>query len=323
VGNLSRVMRGIVYERYGPPEVLEVRELARPVPGPGEVLVDVSAAALNPKDSLVRKGRFRLVTGQRFPRRLGYDFAGVVHSLGPGVTGLAPGAPVFGMLNGWAGGTVAEQVCVPQRELARKPERLDFEQAAALPLAALTALQALRDEAQLQPGQRVLINGASGGVGVVAIQVARLLGARVTTTSSARNLELCRSLGAHEAWDYAAREAFAPGGGFDVIFDVFGNRSFSRARPALAARGTYVTTVPGAAAVALHLLTRWLPRRARLVVVRSNRADLEQLARAAGEGALVPVIDRVVPLEETAAGQAHVETRRARGKVVVRVRPAP
>lgn len=314
---VSPVMRGVVYERYGPPEVLEVRELDSPVPGPGEVLVDVIAAALNPKDSLVRKGKFRRVTGQRFPRRLGYDFAGVVHT---GSATLPAGTPVFGMLNGWTGGTVAEQVCVPVNELALKPERLDFEQAAALPLAALTALQALRDEARVQPGQRVLINGASGGVGVFAIQVARLLGAQVTTTSSARNLELCRSLGSHETWDYAARDAFAPGGGFDVIFDVFGNRSFSRARPALARRGTYVTTVPGVATVALHLLTRWLPRRARLVVVRSNRADLEQLARWAGEGQLVPVIDRVVPLAETAAGQAHVETKRARGKVVVRVR---
>lgn len=313
-------MRAIVYERYGAPGVLEVREVPAPVPARGEVLVDVAAAALNPKDSFVRKGKFQRVTGRRFPRLLGYDFAGVVRAVGPDAGAWKPGDAVFGMLNRWSAGTVAEQVCVPMDELALKPRASSFDEAAALPLAALTALQALRDEGRLRDGQSVLINGASGGVGVFAIQVARALGARVTTTSSARNLELCRSLGAHEAWDYAAGDALSAGGAFDVVFDVFGNRGFREARKALAPRGTFVTTVPSPAAVALHLATAWLPRRARLVVVKSNRRDLEQLTRWVDEGKLKAVVDRVVPLEQTSAGQAHVETKRARGKVVVHVR---
>jgi NADPH:quinone reductase-like Zn-dependent oxidoreductase len=316
-------MRAIVYERYGGPEVLEVRELPSPFPTRAEVLVAVEAAALNPKDSFIRKGKFRRITGSRFPRRLGFDVAGVVRAVGEGVTRLEVGDEVFGMKNGWEGGTVAEEVCLLADELALKPKALTFEQAAAVPLAGLTALQALRDEAQLQPGQRVLINGGSGGVGVFAIQVARALGAHVVTTSSARNLELCRSLGAHEAWDYATQPGLAPGAGFDVFFDVFGNRSFREVRPALAPRGTYVSTVPGAGMVLLHFLTRFSGRRARLVVVKSNGRDLEQLARWLEAGTVNAVVDRALPLAQAGAGQAHLETKRARGKVVVRVGRLP
>lgn len=312
-------MRAIVYERYGPPEVLQVRELPSPVPTSGEVLVRVHAAALNPKDSLVRKGKFRGVTGTRFPRLLGYDVAGVVGALGPGVTRLQVGDEVFGMKQAWAGGTIAEEVCMRTDELALKPSKLSFEDAAALPLAGLTALQALRDEGRVKQGQKVLINGGSGGVGVFAIQLARALGAHVTTLSSARNLELCTSLGAHQAWDYATRNGLDAGAGWDVFFDVFGNRRFAQVRSALSASGTYVSTVPAVNTVVMHVLTRFFARRARLVVVKSNGRDLEQLAQWADAGALSAVVDRVVPLTEVASGQAHVETKRARGKVVVRV----
>lgn len=312
-------MRAIVYDRYGPPEVLEVRELPSPVPAAGEVLVRVRAAALNPKDSLIRKGKFRAVTRARFPRLLGYDVAGVVGAVGEHVTRFRVGDDVFGMKQAWAGGTIAEEVCMLGDELALKPPKLSFEDAAALPLAGLTALQALRDEGRLKPGQKVLINGGSGGVGVFAIQIARALGAHVTTTSSARNLELCRSLGAHETWDYAAKNGLEPGAGWDVFFDVFGNRRFSRVRAALSPTGTYVSTVPAVNTAVLHVLTRFSARRARLVVVHSNGRDLEQLAQWAHAGTLAAVVDRVVPFTEVGSGQAHVETKRARGKVVIAV----
>jgi NADPH:quinone reductase-like Zn-dependent oxidoreductase len=316
-------MRAVVYDRYGAPDVLQVRERPSPVPGPKEVLVSVGAAALNPKDSLIRKGKFRVVTGSNFPRGIGYDLAGRVKAVGARVTRFQAGDAVFGMLNGWAGGTIAEEVLAQEDELAKKPAALSFDEAAGIPLAALTALQALRDDGKLKPGQRVLINGASGGVGVFALQLARALGAHVVSTSSAKNLELCRSLGAHETWDYAEKDAFAAGGGFDLIFDVFGNRRFGAAKKALGARGTFVTTVPSPQAVVLHVLTTPLPKRSRLVVVKSNGADLEQLARFVDEGKLKPVVDRVVPLEQTGAGQAHIETKRARGKVVVHVQDRP
>ena len=312
-------MRAIVYDRYGSPEVLESRLLPSPQPGPGEVLLSVRAAALNPKDSLIRKGKFRRMTGDRFPRQLGFDVAGVVHALGPGVTRFRPGDEVFGMKHGWAGGTVAEEVCLSLDELALKPKRLSFEEAAAVPLAGLTALQALRDEGRLTTGQRVILHGASGGVGGFATQVARLLGAQVTTTSSARNVALCLQLGAHEAWDYTEKTGLAKGSNWDVFFDVFGNRGVGEVRGALSSKGTYVSTVPSVTIAVQHLATHLTSKRARLVVVKPNPVDLELLAKWCDEGKLKPVLDRVFPFTEVAEAQALIETRRARGKVIIRV----
>lgn len=315
-------MRAIVYDRYGGPEVLEERELPVPRLRPHEALIRVHAAALNPKDSFVRKGRFALATGRRFPKLLGYDVAGVVEQVGARVSTLRVGDEVFGMRNGFAGGTIAELVAVPQTELCARPKGLSFEEAAAIPLAASTALQALRELGRVKPGARVLLHGASGGVGCFAVQVAKLLGARVTTTSSPRNFELLASLGAAERLDYAKDPFLDPGANWDVLFDIFGNQSFAKAKRSLSPGGVYVSTVPSARNILDDLRTRLLPgRRARLVVVRSRAADLDWLRQAAEAGTLRPVIDRVVPLAETARAQAHLETKRARGKVVVRVAP--
>lgn len=313
-------MRAIVYERFGSPDVLELRLLPEPTPAADEVLVRVKAASLNPKDSLIRKGKFRLASGPRFPKLLGYDVAGVVERVGARVSTLAVGDAVFGMRNGFRGGTVADFVCVKEDECAKKPERLSFEAAAAIPLTSLTALQALRDEARVKAGARVLIHGASGGVGVVAIQLAKALGAHVTATASAKNLDFVRSLGADEALDYTQSRGLESGRDWSCLFDVFGNLSFSLAKPALSSSGVYVSTVPHVHVVASEVLTKFSRgKRARLVVVRSNRADLEVLSSFIEKRQLEPVIDCVVPLSETARGQTHIETKRARGKVVVRV----
>lgn len=313
-------MKAIVYERYGAPDVLVLRELPQPVAAAGEVLVRVRAAALNPKDSLIRKGKFKAASGPRFPKLLGYDVGGVVETLGAGVTQLKVGDEVFGMRNGFTGGTVAEWVTLKPDELCLKPATLSFEEAAALPLTSLTALQALRDLGGVGPGARVLIHGASGGVGVVAVQLAKALGATVTTTCSEKNLEFVRSLGADETLDYRKETGLEAGRNWSCVFDVFGNRRFSSAKPSLAPRGVYVSTVPSVRSVFDDLRTRWLPfKRSRLVVVTSNTKDLEVLCRFVERGQLKPIIDRVVPLADTAAGQAHVETKRARGKVVISV----
>jgi NADPH:quinone reductase-like Zn-dependent oxidoreductase len=194
-----------------------------------------------------------------------------------------------------------------------------FEEAAALPLASLTALQALRDLARVRPGDRVLIHGASGGVGVHAIQLARGLGAEVTTTCSAANLELCRSLGASRTLDYRAQDPLSGDSDYRAIFDVFGNLGFPAARRALAERGTYVGTVPRQPIFTDQLRTVLARKRARLVVVRSRRADLEVLAAEVAAGRLRPVIDSVFSLEEVARAQDRIATKRCRGKVVLRV----
>lgn len=309
----------MVYDRYGSVEVLQRRDLPLPSPGAGEVQLRVIAAGLNPKDSFVRKGRFRLMTGARFPRQLGYDVSGVVTGLGGGTSGFAVGDEVYGMLNGWAGRTVADFVVAPASELALKPPSLSFEEAAAVPLAGQTALQALRDEAGLREGQSVLIHGASGGVGLFALQIARALGAQVTSTSSPANFELCQSFGAQRALDYNDPSTWLTRG-YDVFFDVFGNRSLRFATPLLTPRGVFVSTVPSVHNVVGHVLSRFTTgRRARLVRVRSKTEDLRLLASLVERQALRPLLDGVWSFDETARAQAHIESKRTRGKVVISV----
>jgi len=318
-------MRAARFHRFGGPDVLVVEDVPEPRLGAREVLVAVRAAALNPKDVLVRKGKFWFLSGRRFPKGTGLDLAGDVVAVGDEVEDptLAPGARVFGMLNGWDARTCAERVAVPADELAPISRDLDPEAVAGVPLAGLTALQALRDDAGLRPGERLLVNGASGGVGTLAVQIGRLLGAVVVGTSSARNLELVRGLGAREAWDYAARDPLAGPDRFDVVFDVFGNRSYREALPVLPPTGRYVGTIPSPGLLADVARTRLLSavRRtptAHLVVVRSRRRDLEELARWLEAGELAPVVDRVLSLNRIADAHAHLGTRRARGKVIVR-----
>jgi len=304
-------VRSLCFDRYGDLDVLGFRELPLGEPRSGQVLVRVRAAAFNPKDSLVRKGRFRAFTGFSFPKRVGVDFAGeVVRG-----EGFAPGARVYGALEEvtYRRGTVAEHVVVRAREVARMPSSLSFEEAAALPLVSLTALQALRHV--VSPGDRVLLHGASGGVGTVAIQIAKLLGAHVTTTSSPGNFPLCRELGADETLDYRTEEPLART--YGVIFDIFGNLSFARVRNAV--ERTYITTVPSpriALDMARTLLTR---KRARLVLVRARREDLETITSYVEDKRLRPVLDRVVSFADAIEGVRHLETKHARGKIVVRV----
>ena len=312
-------MKAAEYDRYGPPEVVRIREVPRPWPRRGELLVRVRAAALNPKDALIRSGAFRLLTGPRFPKQVGFDWAGEVVGVGAGVSGAALGEVRWGFLDGYRGGACAEFLAAPAAASSPKPATLDLVQAAAMPLAASTALQALRDVAGVRPGMRVLVNGASGGVGGFALQVAKLLGAHVTSTSGAENLDLCRRLGADVALDYRATDALAGGDRFDVVLDVFGNRSLGEARRALGPRGVYVTTVPKGRVfldVARTLLA-W--PRARLVVVRPRRADLAFLAEQVDAGRIVPVVEEVFPLERIAEAEERVASKHPRGKIVVRI----
>lgn len=312
-------MKAVEYHRYGSPSVLELRDVPRPSPGRGELLVRVRAAALNPKDVLLRSGKFRLLTGFWFPKRVGFDWSGEIAEVGPGVNGISAGAAFYGMLGGFQGGACAEYLVVRPGHCAPKPASLGFERAAAVPLAASTALQALRDVARLERGTRVLVNGASGGVGVFAIQLAKILGAHATTTSSERNLELCRRLGADVALDYRAADPLAGPERFDVIFDVFGNRRFDEARRVLGPRGVYVTTVPKPRVFADAARTAFAWPRARFVSVRPRSADLRLIAALVDEGRLAPVVEHVFPLEQIVEAEEQVASKHTRGKVVVRI----
>lgn len=327
------VMRALCLHRYGGPEVLAMADLPDPLPGRGQVRVRVHAASVNPKDVLIRKGKFKLFTGERFPLVPGYDLAGVVDHVGAGALSFQRGDEVWGMIQRWAGGACAEYAIVPVDELDRKPAGLSMVQAASLPLVALTGLQALRDVARIQPGERLLINGASGGVGTAAVQIASAaLGAHTTAICSERNRALVTSLGAHAVlpYDLAPLGEGSARHPFDVIFDVFGNLRFEDARAYLAAGGRYVTTVPSREALARDVLGRAVgaasrvmpgvgPRRARLVVVKSRARDLATLRGWVERGLLRPVVDRAWPLAEARAAHEYLETKRARGKVVLAV----
>ncbi|MBN1531318.1 MAG: NAD(P)-dependent alcohol dehydrogenase [Spirochaetes bacterium] len=312
-------MRAVEYDRYGPPEVLELREVPPPRAGKGTVVVRVAAASVNPKDCFVRKGWFRRITGRRFPRRTCYDFSGWVEEAGPGASGFARGDRVFGMVNGWGGGTCAEYIAVPRDEVCPLPEHMDIVESAAVPLAALTALQALRDIGRIGPESRVCVNGASGGVGSFAVQIAAAMGARVTAVCSAGNAGLCRGLGALRTVDYASERIEDSDERFDVFFDVFGNKPFDLTRGLLAPGGAYVTTVPNPKNLLYRLLTALSRTRARIVIVKSRRRDLETLLDLARRGALRPVIDGIYPMEKIRDAHRHVETKHTRGKIVVTV----
>jgi len=314
----SATMRAVLIDRYGGPEVLRLANVPRPVPTRGQVLVRTRFIGVNPKDVIVRKGKFQIATGKKFPLIVGHDIAGEVVEVGLGAD-LAKGDQVYGMINDFAGRAYAEYAAVDCQQLAKAPASIELAVAAAVPLAAQTALQALRDDAHLKAGQTVLINGASGGVGVFAVQIAKILGAHVTAVCSHRNVELVTELGADRVIDYTKTELVDLDEQFDVIFDVFGNYRFEQLKELLAARGTYVNTVPSARIfkdVARSFVRR---KRAKLVIVKSKRDQLDWLRQQIDAGGLRVVVDRSFPLADVAEAHRYMETKRARGKVVLSV----
>jgi NADPH:quinone reductase-like Zn-dependent oxidoreductase len=309
-------MRAVVIDRYGGPEVLRQATVPRPVPTRGQVLVRTRFVGVNPKDVIVRKGKFKVATGKKFPLIVGHDIAGEVVEVGAGAD-LAEGDRVFGMINDFAGRAYAQFAAVDAQQLAKVPNSIELRVAAAVPLAAQTALQALRDDARIEAGQRVLINGASGGVGVFAVQIAKILGAEVTAVCSQRNTDLVTELGADRVVDYTQTELVELDATFDAIFDVFGNYSFDKLKHLLEPRGTYVQTIPSGRIlrdVARTLLRR---KRAKLVLVKSRRDQLDWLRQQIDTGSLRVVVDRSFALEDAAEAHRYMETKRARGKVVL------
>jgi NADPH:quinone reductase-like Zn-dependent oxidoreductase len=312
-------MKGIVIHQFGKPEVLTLQELPKPSPRANEVLVKILAAGINPKDCLVRKGKYKIFSGSKFPMQLGEDIAGIVEAVGSQVKGFKVGDEVFGMINGWKVGAYAEYFSIKAQELALKPTNINFIEASGIPLAAQTALQAIRDLGKLQAGQKIFIHGASGGVGVFAVQIAKALGAEVTASCSSRNFELVKSLGADVVVDYTQGNILTTNERYAVFFDSFGNQKFKEVRKILQPKAVYVTTIP-TQAIIFQTFSTWLSgQKARLVVVHSKTEDLDFLAQLINEGKLKPVVDKVFPLANVQEAHAYVETKRARGKVILEV----
>lgn len=322
-------MKAIVFDQYGPPEALKLQDVPAPVPKAGQVLIKVHAAALNAADwHLMRADPFlvRLMCGIFSPRdkRLGADVAGVVTALGEGVTRLKVGDEVFGCLPIGSLGSYAEQACAPEHVLVTKPASVTFAQAAAVPLAALTALQALRNECGLKPGEKALINGASGGVGNFALQIAKAMGAEVTAVCSSRNLELVRSQGADHVIDYREKDFTQGDERYDVILAANGYHTLAAYKRVLTPKGRYVMT-GGAGkqmAEAIFFGPFYSERNGRKFKqggMKANVADLEYLRGLMETGKLVPVIDRSYSLEQVPEAIAYLEEGHARGKIVITV----
>ena len=323
-------MKAIVHTEYGGPEVLQHVEIDTPAPADNEILVKVHAASVNPVDWHFMRGTpfpLRFAAGLRKPksaRRLGFDYSGTIVALGSRVTRFSVGDPVFG----YGAGSLAEFLTVPaDRGALGKPANLTFEQAAAVAVAGMTALQALRNKAQVQRGQKVLINGASGGVGTFAVQLGKAFGAEVTGVQSTRNLELVRSIGADHVIDYTTDDFTTSAGRYDVILDNVGNRSLSDILRALKPGGTYLPNGGGTPDEPLRIrrivrmlaTSPFISRNIKFFVTSPNASDLETLAALMESGRVTPVIERRYPFRDAAEAMRHLESGRVRGKVVVTI----
>lgn len=330
-GAPANPMKAIVHCEYGGPEVLTLADVEKPAPADNQILVRVRAASLNPLDLTIRGVWFlRPLSGMRKPKdtRLGVDYAGTVEAVGKNVTRFKPGDEVFGGKNG----ALAEYVCVlADRSVTLKPANVTFEQAASVPVAALTALQGLRDKGKIKPGQKVLVNGASGGVGTFAVQVAKSFGTEVTGVCSTRNLDLVRSIGADHVIDYTKEDFTKTNQRYDLIFDLVGNHSFSERRGILNPNGICVMAGVGGAGwhdgMAMRLLgelnaylgSRFVSQKFIAYIAEFNKADLAILSELMREGKIIPVIDKTYKLADVQAALTYLETGHARGKVVVTV----
>ena len=313
-------MKAAVYDRYGPPEEVSWRDVPSPRLGSREVLVRVEAAALNPKDVVIRKGKFRVLSGARFPKQLGCDLVGRVVDLGWRAPTRYAAARVFGFYAGYRSlrGSIAELAAISIDHIAPISTEIEAIHAAATPLAGSTALQALRDDAQLVAGERVLIIGGSGGVGTFAVQIARLLGARVVATASPAHAELVRALGAEQVIDHSTADPLQTGP-YDVVLDCYGKQRAPRVAAALTPRGRFVSLVPSRGIFADLIRGELLFPTTRLTSVKPRSADLAQLAAWIEARQLTAVIDSTYPADQLTAAMHRLETRHACGKVVIRL----
>ena len=319
-------MKAIVQNGYGSPDVLELKEIEEPVVKDDSVLVRVHAAALHAGDCFGMRGTpfpIRMYIGFPKPKKdyvVGADLAGRVEAVGKNVTRFKPGDEVFGGCSR----ACAEYTCAEEDKLVHKPHNLTFEQAAAVPTSALAALHGLRDAGKVQPGQKVLINGASGGVGTFAVQIAKSFGAEVTGVCSTRNVEMVRSIGADHVIDYTREDFTQDGPRFDLILDNVGNRSFSDCRRALTPQGVLIPNTGHAGMgyiLAAMVRSVFVRQQGRLFLSMPNHADLVLLSELVESGKVRPVIDRTYPLSATPEAFRYVDHGHARGKVVIAVGP--
>jgi NADPH:quinone reductase-like Zn-dependent oxidoreductase len=327
-GSFHPLVKAAVYTRYGPPDVVvQITDVNKPAPKGDEVLIRVRAASVNPLDWHFTRGTpyfVRIPAGLRKPKitRLGVDVAGEVEAVGRNVTQFKAGDEVFGSCRG----AFAEYACTPETALVTKPNNVTYEQAASAPLAALTALQGLRDKGKIQPGQMVLINGAAGGVGTFAVQIAKSFGADVTGVCSTRNVDMVRAIGADRVIDYTQEDFTKSGQHYDLILDSVGNHSLLAFRRVLNPKGNYIAVGgpsgrwmigPLARAITAPVLSRFVGQNLVIVLARRSKEDLTTIRGLMASGRVTPVIDKRYRLSEVPQAIRYLEAGHARGKVVI------
>ncbi len=311
-------MKAALINQYGNSQELQVQDVPRPKIDTHEVLIRVHAAGINPVDTKVRQGLMHKIVSILFPKILGAECAGVVEEVGLMITDLQPGDRVVASL-GTFGDGYAEFAVAKEKNVVKLPDSIDFIQAAAMPVAGGTALQALRDKGHLRPNDRVLINGASGGVGTFAVQIAKILGAHVTAVCSADNASMVKHLGADQVIDYNTTDFTKLPDIYEVVFDAVGKSSFDDCRDILTAEGTYVTTVPSPKHILEEVASVFEKQKSELIMFTFTKEDMNWLLKQASEGKLVPVIDRTYPLSDVSHAHDYCETGRVKGKLVLTI----
>lgn len=312
-------MKAIVFHSFGGNDVLEIQDVPKPSPRPDEVLIRVHAAGVNPVDWKVREGHAKILTSSRFPKVLGIECSGEIVETGSFVKTFKAGDAVIANA-GMRLGVYAEYVAVRGKNVFPKPENVTFEDAATLPIAGQTALQALRDKGRIAQGKKALINGASGGVGTFAVQIAKILGADVTAVCSEANAGFVKGLGADHVIDYHLQDFTKIAERYDCIFDAVSSRSFGECKRALTERGVYINTLPTPSIFWNIFVTSFRSgKKAATMAVAQRAADIEWLCGQIGKGGIKVIIDQVFPLDQVKDALAYSQTGRARGKIVLRV----
>ncbi|MGC9342118.1 MAG: NAD(P)-dependent alcohol dehydrogenase [Bacteroidales bacterium] len=311
-------MKAVIINKYGGPEVLEYVDVVTPEPGPDEILIKTKAISVNPVDWKVRQGKLKIITGKKFPIYLGVEASGIVEKTGEAVKGFEIGKKVFAGKN-HTGGAYAEYFCVKQENAVILPDEMSFEDGCTLAVTGVTSLQSLRDHGKLEEGMEVLINGASGGIGTYAVQIARILGAKVTGVCSTRNIKLVRSLGADKVIDYTQQNWSRMNEKYDIILDAVGNKTFTQVRNNLKKKGILIKlNITPKNWLEQNFLSLFSTKKAKMVLLKSRKDDVKWVRDQIAIGNIRVIHDKSFKLENTRKAHEYSETERARGKIILK-----
>lgn len=312
-------MKAIIFNKFGGPNVLQYTEIPTPKPSKGEVLLKIMYASVNPVDWKIRNGKLKMITGSKFPKIPGIEMAGIIDDLGEGVVDFAKGQRVFAG-TGYKGGGYAEYVAVPQENLILLPDNISYQEACTFAVTGVTSLQSLRDHGKCEEGMKVLINGASGGIGTYSVQIAKILSAHVTGVCSAKNSALVKSLGADKVIDYAKSDFTSNKNTYDIIVDAAGNKSLGQLRGALTKHGTLIKLNFSIKTFLNQLVTGiFSSKKTKLVLLKNKNEDIKWIRDQIAIGKIKPVIDREYQLHEAQKAHEYSESERAKGKIVLSV----